>query len=344
MAESMDLEAIVTTIVATATRKMLLARQEFEPVDPTTNDMLEWESSQHKFAQIQELAGGYARIGTVGDGNCLLHSMLFATSPTYRTHNKAARSYIADRVRELVVARAEEVRDMADIAFANAGGSSALEESFEILEGRRQEINIELAPLVGRLFGINLLAVQIRRDMHMHPVCATYMGRDPDLPTVLVNYLGGGLDFGDAAEGFQEGGHYECIFAPTLVSAAASEAGGGGGGAGAGAKAGATARRAKSAAAAAARVMIDEAHTRYIFDDTHLASLLATFAAACAPSMNERAAAAAAAAATSGAAKKRTSSSGSKRAATHKRSSSNGKRATTRKSSSGSKKKSTSSH
>ena len=323
----MDLETIVATIVAAATRKMLLARQEFEPIDPTANDMLQWEDSRHKFAQIQVLDGGFARVGTVGDGNCLLHSMLFATSHTYRAHNKAARSYIADRVRELIVARAEEIRDMVDIAFANVGGSSALEESFEVLEGRREEINIELAPFVGRLFGVNLLAVQIRSDMHMHPVCATYMGRDPDLPTVLVNYLGGGLDFGDAAEGFQEGGHYECIFAPTLVPVAAAGAGGG---------AGAGARRSKSAAAATPRVMIDEEHTHYIFDDAHLASLLATFAAACVPTMNAAAAAAA---------RKRTTSSGR----TRKRSSSNRRRAaaaaTTRKrTSSGSKKKSTSSH
>jgi hypothetical protein len=348
----MDLESIVSGIVATATRKMIKARQEFEPIDPTSNDMLQWEDYKHKFAEIQQLEGGFARVGTVGDGNCLLHSLLFATSPTYREYNKAARSYIADHVRNVVVARADEIRDMADVAFVKIGGSGALEESFDILEGKREEINIELAPLVGRLFGVNLLAVQIRAGMRMHPVCATYLGRDPAMPTVLVNYLGGGLDFGNAAEGFQEGGHYECIFAPHLVAGGVAAAAAGGEGAGGGAAAGAGSRRgrtsAAAAAAAAARVVIDEAATRYIFNDEHIAPLLAMFAAACPTSENARAEEAAAVAAAAAAAPvvaiataaaARTPS-GNR---TRKRTSSSGRK-TRKRTSSGSKKKSTSSH
>jgi hypothetical protein len=274
---SMDVETIVISIVAAAPRKMLLARQEFEPYDPTLNDMLQWEDSRHKFAQIQALPGGeLVRIGTVGDGNCLLHSFLFALSPTYRAHNKAARSHIADEFRNILISRADELRNLADITYPDIGGSVGLEESFEILEGAREEINIEMAPLIAQLYGFNLLAVQVRSDMSLHPVCATFIAYNPTLPTVLVNYIGGGLDIGNTAEGFMPGGHYEAIFAPKLVFVEEPAA-----------KRTSTRRKKEEMP----RVAIDSVHTRYTFRHEDLTDLLAVFTVACRPQMSAEAAA-----------------------------------------------------
>jgi hypothetical protein len=271
----LDVETIVQGIVATATRKMILVRQEFEPIEPTTNDMLQWEDSRHKYAQIQELPGGeLARIGTVGDGNCLLHSFLFALSPTYRSHNKAARSYIADDFRNILIARADELRTLADVTYPEIGGAVALSENFEILEGAREELNIEMAPLIAQLYGFNLLAVQVRSDMSLHPVCATHIAYNPALPTVLVNYIGGGLDIGNGGEGFQSGGHYEAIFAPILVPVEESSI-----------------RIGRKKKVTEPRVALDNVRTRYIFRHSEMGDLLAQFEIACRPELSAEAAA-----------------------------------------------------
>lgn len=42
------------------------------------------------------------RVGTIGDGNCMLHSLLFALSPTYRAHAVAARKKIALEFRRVL--------------------------------------------------------------------------------------------------------------------------------------------------------------------------------------------------------------------------------------------------
>lgn len=310
----LDVETIVQGIVATASRKMILARQELEPIEPTTNDMLQWEDSKHKYAQIQELPGGeLARIGTVGDGNCLLHSFLFALSPTYRSHNKAARSYIADGLRDILIARADELRTLADVTYPEIGGAVALEENFEILEGAREELNIEMAPLIAQLYGFNLLAVQVRADMSLRPVCATYIAYNPALPTVLVNYIGGGLDIGNVGEGFQAGGHYEAIFAPILVPVEEF-----------------VVRIGRKKKVTEPRVALDNVRTRYIFRHTEMGDLLARFETACRPEMSAEAAALKAAIAARNAPTKNRS--------TRKRSSSN-RNNTRKRTSSGSKKK-----
>ena len=276
----LDIETIVVGIVATATRKMLLVKkEEYEPFDPTLNDMLQWEDSKHKYAQIQELPGGeLSRIGTVGDGNCLLHSFLFALSPTYRAHNKAARSYIADKFREILIARADELRSLADVTYPEIGGAAALEENFEILDGKREELNIEMAPLIAQLYGFNLLAVQVRGDMSLHPVCATYIAYNPALPTVLVNYIGGGLDIGNAAEGFMSGGHYEAIFAPKLVPVVEEAAPAG-------------KRTTRKRKEESPRVSIDLVRTRFIFRHSEIRGLLSAFEVACKPELSAEAAA-----------------------------------------------------
>lgn len=268
----LDVETIVQGIVATATRKMIMARQEFEPVDPILSDMLQWEDSKHKYAQIQDLPGGFARVGTVGDGNCLLHSFLFALSPTYRAYNKAARSYIADEFRNILIARADELRALADSTYFEIGGAVALEENFEILEGAREEINIEMAPLIAQLYGFNLLAVQVRADMSLHPVCATYIAYTPVLPTVLVNYIGGGLDFGNMGEGFQSGGHYEAIFAPIMTPVEEP-----------------TVRIGRKKKIETPRIALDNVRTRYIFRHSEISELLVQFATVCRPEMSPEA-------------------------------------------------------
>lgn len=160
--------------------------------------------------EIQPLAlAPLTRVGTVGDGNCMLHSILFATSATYRAHDEDSRSIIADKFREVLVAREEELKDLADAFFPEVGGAMALEESFEILHGEREEINLELGLLIARLYGYNFIAVQVQSDLTMRPVRMTMTNRDEALPTIAVNYLGGGVNFGRS--GFSEGGHYEVI-------------------------------------------------------------------------------------------------------------------------------------
>lgn len=332
ISSSLDIETIVQKIVAASKKKkLLLARQEFEPIDPTVDDMLQWEDSKHKYAQIQELPGGFARIGTVGDGNCLLHSFLFALSPTYRSHNKAARSYIADEFRDILVARADELRTLADATYFEIGGAAALEENFEILEGAREEINIEMAPLIAQLFGFNLLAVQVRADMSLHPVCATYIAYNPMLPTVLVNYIGGGLDIGNVGEGFQAGGHYEAIFAPVIVPVEEI------------AEAASATRISRKKKAEEPRVALNNVRTRYIFRHSEISELLGQFAIACRPEMSAEAAALMSEIAKrTETGKTRTSSNRSTRKRMSSNSAKRGRTETRKRTSSGSKKKTTS--
>jgi hypothetical protein len=206
--EIADLETLVVSIITGIKGKLGIERHNYRVADPTSNDMLEWSSP----VEIQVLpTSPFMRVGTVGDGNCMLHSILFAASPTYRTHTKAARSKIADVFRNTLVARIEDLRDIADIFYAEAGGAGAIDESFEILKERREEVNLELGPVMGRLYGINFLAIQLKEDMTMKPVHVTKRNFDATLPTAVINYIGGGLDFGNV--NFQQNGHYEAIIA-----------------------------------------------------------------------------------------------------------------------------------
>jgi hypothetical protein len=291
-------ETLVNEIVA-RTPGLKHGATSFRQVDPDDNGMLKWASGSRKYADFQNLElYGLGRLGTVGDGNCLIHSFLTALSPTYRAHDGKSRSAIADRFRKVLQARADELRDLADVTFAEVGGAAVLEESFGILMEYREEINIELAPLIGYLYGVNLLAVQINDDMTLRPVCATWKGFDPSRPTILVNYLGGGLDFGNV--GFMEGGHYEAIIAPTVVVAAAAAAPEANAAAAAGAGAGARARRSTRKASAKKKedpiVSLNEVATQYVFmpGAAELAPVLAMFAAGCVEEMSPEAAALAA--------------------------------------------------
>jgi hypothetical protein len=280
-----DVETLVNVIVQDMPGLKFGVTQ-YRQVAPDDNGMLRWPTGSRKYADFQELSiYGMGRLGTVGDGNCLLHSLLTLMSPTYRSHNGPSRSKIADAFRNVLKAREERLRDLADAAFAEVGGAAALEESFEILREDREEINIELAPLIGSLYGVNLLAVQINEDMTLRPVCASWKSFDPTRPTILVNYLGGGLDFGNV--GFVEGGHYEAILAPSVVVLEAP--------AGADPKR-RTTRKASSKAKTEAKepiVSLNEVATEYVFQpgDARLAPILEMFATGCREEMSAEAAA-----------------------------------------------------
>lgn len=261
----------------------------YRPFDPEDNGMLGWPGLNRRvYADFQPLElYGLGRVGTVGDGNCLLHSILFLLSPTYRGHDGKSRSAIADEFREVLKARAEELETLADIAYPDIGGSAGLGESFEILQGHREEINLELAPLIARLYGVNLLAVQINDDMTLRPACVTWKEFNPAQPTILVNYIGGGMDFGDT--GFVEGGHYEAILAPAVaVSEEPEEAGAAAG----------TSRRttrkksaAKKSSTSAAAISLNEVATQYVFmpGAPEIAGLLPLFEEGCRPEMSAEA-------------------------------------------------------
>jgi len=198
-------ESIIAALTADGVR-LPLSAQKFTLYSASNADMLRWTPA----TQIQLLPDGFTRIGTVGDGNCMLHSMLFSQSPIYRQYTPAARSKIVDEFRAMLQTQESQLRGLADILYSEIGGASALEESFEILRQHREEINIELGPLIARLFGANFLALQLQDSMAFRPVRLTWQPRyDSSLPTILVNYIGGGLNFGHA--NFQGSGHYETI-------------------------------------------------------------------------------------------------------------------------------------
>lgn len=217
----------IVSIAATKKKKLLPSTgvEEFElaTTNSGANGMLLYEDSRsrQKHPQLQRLPnynGSFSRVGTVGDGNCLLHAILFSLSPTYRRFNKAARSYIADQFREFLIDQIESLRALADVTYFEIGGAEALEENFEILLGKREEIHLEMAPLIAQLYGFNLLAVKLKpHSLSFRPVCVTFIAYKPELPTMIVNYIGGGLDFGNT-NAFHEGGHYEAIFKPSFSS------------------------------------------------------------------------------------------------------------------------------
>lgn len=196
--------------------------------------MLSWT----KNVEAQQVDAHLWRIGAIGDGNCMVHSILFAASPSYRQEGNKHRALIADKFREILNTRVDELKAIADVMYANIGGWEALAESFDILKRyKRSEVNIEMGPVIARLYRLNFLAVNIQGGV-LNPQVLTYNdGRfDPALPSVLVNYrswqilnLGRGSassssGSGSSSEAGPVANHYEVIISghPTPKPVAAS--------------------------------------------------------------------------------------------------------------------------
>jgi len=178
-----DLETVVLSILS---GYKVHKTKEPEYRVTTSTRMLSWT----KNVEAQQVAPDMWRIGAIGDGNCMVHSLLFAASPSYRQEGNKHRAIIADKFREILNTRIDELKDIADVMYADIGGWEALEESFNILKRyKRSEVNIELGPVIARLYRLNFLTVQIVGG-HVTPYVLTYNdGRfDPALPSVLINY------------------------------------------------------------------------------------------------------------------------------------------------------------
>jgi hypothetical protein len=187
----------------------------------TSTRMLDWTQP----TEAQQITPSLWRVGAIGDGNCLVHSLLFAMSESYRQEDNKYRALIADKFRQVLNARIRELKDIADAMYAYIGGWEALEESFTILKKhKRSEVNLEMGPVIARLYGLNLLAVIIQAGQ-LKPQVLTYNdGRyDPALPTVLVNYITWQIaNLGQAAAagagaGVPVANHYEVIIAGAPV-------------------------------------------------------------------------------------------------------------------------------
>jgi len=229
MAHNTNLEALVRIIVTEAIDLRLglrTTKQAYRAVPHKTNHMLSWSNP----VEIQTLSiPPFARVGAIGDGNCLLHSILFCLSSTYRRLNSPSRSFVADMWRNILNIRIDDLKEEANIVYFDIGGWEALEESFQRLPTKRLELDIEMAPLITRLYGHNCLAIQIRPSMVMVPVTLTFNSFQPERPTVLINYLGGSTNFGAAAGGaggpaakFYKSGHYEPIISAVFARKATS--------------------------------------------------------------------------------------------------------------------------
>ena len=178
-----DLETVVLSILA---NYKVHKTKDPEYRVTTSTRMLGWTKND----EAQQVAPDMWRIGIIGDGNCLVHSLLFAASPSYRQEGNKHRALIADNFRGILNARIDELKAIADVMYAEMGGWEALAESFDILKRyKRSEVNIELGPVIARLYRLNFLAVNIQGG-ELKPQVLTYNdGRfDPALPSVLINY------------------------------------------------------------------------------------------------------------------------------------------------------------
>jgi hypothetical protein len=258
-----DLEVLAITILE-AGRKKVEDKPQVYSVMPASEgaDMLSWK----KPIQAQDINHGFWRVGAIGDGNCLLHSFMTAMSPTYRMQHMPARQYIVDQFREILIERMEEISDQMDILYTELGGAAALIDSLEIIRVKRDEIGLDVAPAIARIYGLNFLAIAIDDSLTWRPFCQTLNGFDPALPTVLVHYMGAGANFAEGKHGFMEAGHYEIILRPAIQGAAAAAGGAG---------------RASTRRSGAATIQFDEARTVYVMMPDDLAPIMDLFAREC---------------------------------------------------------------
>lgn len=258
-----NLETIAATVVAAMHKPPRPTVPVYRVLDPDAGaEMLDWAPK----TQIQHIGHGYARIGAIGDGNCLVHSLFTALSPTYRSYGLKVRQAIADRFRNVLSLRIEELRDLADMFYPDIGGAAALYDSFDNLSAGedRTEIDLELGPVIARLYGHNFLAVRLSEALEMIPICQTRIGHYSALPTVFIHYMGGATNIGGVGN-FGGQGHYEVIVRPTEV---------------------APARRHTRSATRSAPLTLDEARTQFTMMDDHMRDVLRLFEREC--SLSER--------------------------------------------------------
>ena len=277
-----DLEVLVQQIVARSDHALEQAETSYTMVDPGDNRMLGWARSTRKYAQLQDLDYDLARVGTVGDGNCMLHAILFCMSPTYRSYNRKARTYIVDVFRKKVLMRRiDEISDITDLIYTEEGGAVALHDSIDNISKKRSELDLEIGPCIARLYNFNFLAVRLDDTNEMEPVCVTYRGYNSEYPTVLIHYLGGSTNVeGGKYEDVGGSGHYEAIFQPKLATTASTSP-----------NSSNSTRKASSAAASAAtvkaprsrrlKVQLDDAASKYLFIEDEIIVIIAKFVEKC---------------------------------------------------------------
>jgi hypothetical protein len=162
----------------------------------------------------------FKRVAAIGDGNCMLHSFLFATSAIYRSHDNEMRGYLANEWRKQLIAKTEELNEEADIFYADSGGRVVIQETIdELLPKEYTELGIEFGPIIARVYGHNWLAMGLDETGALHPVRQSYNNFDPAKPTIIIHYLGGGLDFGQGNKGFVMDGHFESVIYTTISTA-----------------------------------------------------------------------------------------------------------------------------
>lgn len=265
-----NLEVLTLAIMESSRKKMGSTPPSYEIMSAEAGaDMLRWKGN----VQIQDINHGFWRVGAIGDGNCLLHSFMTATSPTYRMQNMTTRQHIVDTFRQVLVARMDDIRDQMDTLYFEIGGAGALEDSLEIITRKRAEIGLEVAPAIAHLYGFNILAVGIDDLLNWRPFCQTMQGFDEEKPTVLIHYMGAGANFAEREHGFSEAGHYEVIVRPVMAAAEEAPAGGAG--------RASTRPKAKSKAAAAATTQFDEVRTSYMLTTGDIGYVLALFEKYC---------------------------------------------------------------
>jgi hypothetical protein len=217
----MDIDDLIKHLINQDLKKTV-----YSVMDPGSMSMLSWATPQG----IQFLTPHVARIGTIGDGNCLLHSILFTTSPAYRACSQKDRGALAVAFRNFLKSKEDDLRTQADLLYPDIGGAEMFNDSFITLHDtadQPEELDIEMGPFIARHFDMNFLAVKLESPGTLIAACMTHKGYDPTKKTIVVNYYGGGLDFGSAAAGqaFAAGGHYEAIVnavtMPTKLSAPA---------------------------------------------------------------------------------------------------------------------------
>jgi hypothetical protein len=259
-----DLEVLAIMILEKG-RKKVEEKDPVYTVMPASKgaDMLDWK----KPVEVQDIKHGFWRVGAIGDGNCLLHSFMTAASPTYRKQNMTTRQYIVDQFRKVLEDRIEEIADQLDILYFSIGGAMALADSLEIIRIKRDEIGLDVAPAIARLYGMNFLAIALDDSLKWRPFCQTRTEFNPELPTMLIHYMGAGANFAEGEHGFMEAGHYEVILRPIIEEVGPA------GGAGR-----ASTRR---ATAAADTVQFDEVRTSYIMRPGDLDWVMGLFDSEC---------------------------------------------------------------